>query len=218
MSCVRHCDVAGCERVHYGRGLCRLHYRRAWEVWPGRKVPLGDAGLAGKAWDRQAAPPTCTVDGCDKRPVGKGICAMHRRRWRLYGTYDLVEVGTICLTCGKLFTYQRDIATAGTQHCSDRCRREARAQRSRLRQAKIRNAPLIDPLAVAERDGWLCQLCGEPVDPAAPKRSRLGASIDHIVPLSRGGEHTWTNVQLAHLGCNCRKHNRLEHEVSSWPG
>ncbi len=31
------------------------------------------------------------------------------------------------------------------------------------------------------------------------------ASIDHRYPLSKGGTHTWDNVQLVHLICNLRK-------------
>lgn len=34
-------------------------------------------------------------------------------------------------------------------------------------------------------------------------------SIDHIRPLSKGGTHTWDNVQLAHLKCNIKKGNRV---------
>ena len=34
------------------------------------------------------------------------------------------------------------------------------------------------------------------------------ASVDHIVPLSLGGDDTKANIQLAHFGCNCRKRNR----------
>lgn len=33
----------------------------------------------------------------------------------------------------------------------------------------------------------------------------MGASLDHIIPLSRGGHHTADNVQAAHLACNHRK-------------
>lgn len=41
----------------------------------------------------------------------------------------------------------------------------------------------------------------------AGKRNPRGPSIDHIIPLSRGGTHTLDNVQLAHLKCNRVKHN-----------
>jgi 5-methylcytosine-specific restriction endonuclease McrA len=58
---------------------------------------------------------------------------------------------------------------------------------------------------VFERDGWTCGLCSEPVDPALSWPDPQSASLDHVLPLSRGGSHTMANVQLAHLGCNVEK-------------
>lgn len=37
--------------------------------------------------------------------------------------------------------------------------------------------------------------------------------IDHIVPLSRGGLHSYANTQPAHPSCNLRKHNKLMEEL-----
>lgn len=34
-------------------------------------------------------------------------------------------------------------------------------------------------------------------------------TLDHIIPLSKGGTHTWDNVQLAHMSCNAGKCDRL---------
>jgi 5-methylcytosine-specific restriction endonuclease McrA len=62
----------------------------------------------------------------------------------------------------------------------------------------------VDPKEIRERDGGICQLCGEPIDD--PKQR----SIDHIVPLALGGTHEPANVQLAHRTCNSRKGPRLE--------
>ena len=45
--------------------------------------------------------------------------------------------------------------------------------------------------------GW-CGICNEWVQPKH-------ASMDHIKPLSKGGTHTFCNVQLSHLKCNLRK-------------
>ena len=59
---------------------------------------------------------------------------------------------------------------------------------------------------VIKRDGGICQLCGKTVDTTSAGRVRLYyPSIDHIIPLSKGGGHTWNNVQLAHMICNSRK-------------
>jgi 5-methylcytosine-specific restriction endonuclease McrA len=33
-------------------------------------------------------------------------------------------------------------------------------------------------------------------------------TVDHIIPLARGGSHTWDNVQLAHHLCNSLKGDR----------
>ena len=43
--------------------------------------------------------------------------------------------------------------------------------------------------------------------------SRAASTIDHVVPRSRGGEHTWTNVVAACGPCNTRKGSRLLSEI-----
>lgn len=58
------------------------------------------------------------------------------------------------------------------------------------------------------RDNGLCQLCGEPIDRDLAYPHHGSLTLDHIVPLARGGLHEPTNVQLAHHGCNMRKGKR----------
>lgn len=62
---------------------------------------------------------------------------------------------------------------------------------------------------VYDRDGWICGLCSLPVDKKLKKPDVMRVSLDHIIPLSRGGDHLWDNVQCSHLLCNMRKHNRM---------
>ena len=66
-------------------------------------------------------------------------------------------------------------------------------------------AESIDYPSIFIRDGWVCQICGKPVNPDEKYPSSVSPSIDHIVPLSRGGSHTFENVQLTHLKCNKQK-------------
>jgi 5-methylcytosine-specific restriction endonuclease McrA len=35
------------------------------------------------------------------------------------------------------------------------------------------------------------------------------ASLDHIVPVSLGGDHSEANLQLAHFSCNSKKRNKV---------
>jgi 5-methylcytosine-specific restriction endonuclease McrA len=55
------------------------------------------------------------------------------------------------------------------------------------------------------RDHNRCQYCGR-------KFLSSELSLDHIVPISRGGKSTWENVVCACLPCNVKKGNRLPHE------
>ena len=52
--------------------------------------------------------------------------------------------------------------------------------------------------AVFARDGWTCQYCGAAAE-----------NLDHVIPRSRGGTHSWDNVVAACRRCNSRKENRL---------
>lgn len=62
---------------------------------------------------------------------------------------------------------------------------------------------------VFDRDGWMCAACGNHIDPALQFPHPQSASVDHIVPLSKGGTHTYDNVQAMHLIGNLRKGARL---------
>lgn len=59
-----------------------------------------------------------------------------------------------------------------------------------------------------KRDGWICQLCHRRISKRLRHPHPLSASLDHVIPLSRGGRHCASNVQAAHLGCNVSKGNR----------
>ncbi|WP_411742594.1 HNH endonuclease [Rhodococcus sp. IEGM 1318] len=54
--------------------------------------------------------------------------------------------------------------------------------------------------------GWTCHLCKEPINPNVSGRTRFGLSIDHIVPVSRGGAlFDLANTAPAHGKCNSGK-------------
>lgn len=96
---------------------------------------------------------------------------------------------------------------------------EAGAERQARRRARKLSANLceeIDRLDVAERDNWICQLCGEPIDPKTPLCDPVTGGyhpgylhIDHKIPLSKGGDHSYANSQASHALCNKRKSAKL---------
>ena len=62
----------------------------------------------------------------------------------------------------------------------------------------FRNRVPLSRRAVFARDRHRCQYC-----------NRGAENIDHVVPRSRGGEHTWDNVVASCRACNARKEDRL---------
>ena len=76
--------------------------------------------------------------------------------------------------------------------------------RYRMQRAKKLQVTVEKVLAseIYERDAWVCQLCKKKVNRTLKYPHPLSQSLDHIIPLSRGGAHSKANVQLAHLSCN----------------
>lgn len=58
---------------------------------------------------------------------------------------------------------------------------------------------------VFDRDGWVCGICGRKINKRLKYPHPRSKSIDHIVPLSKGGSDSPINVQAAHLRCNLSK-------------
>lgn len=61
----------------------------------------------------------------------------------------------------------------------------------------------VDPRVVFTRDNGMCGICRKPVDVTS------NWELDHIIPLSKRGPHSYANVQLAHRKCNRSKGAKL---------
>jgi len=90
-------------------------------------------------------------------------------------------------------------------HAADRRWRQKHPEKVRDKVARRRalkkgNGPAesIDYRVVYERDMGICGICYEPV-------SSRNWHLDHVIPLSKGGTHTYGNVQVSHPECNLSK-------------
>lgn len=84
--------------------------------------------------------------------------------------------------------------------------------KSKRRKARLRDVggELPSVWTIYERDRGRCALCRRKVGRSYRWPDQRTASLDHVVPLSKGGRDEPSNVQLAHLGCNIRKQARRE--------
>jgi len=77
---------------------------------------------------------------------------------------------------------------------------------------------IIDPRDIFIRDGWRCKRCGKPTpESLMGKEQRASPTLDHVVPIVRGGEHAAKNCRCLCQACNYLKLDKLdcELEVSS---
>jgi hypothetical protein len=63
---------------------------------------------------------------------------------------------------------------------------------------------------LAERDGWLCCICQQPLD-------WLTVTIEHVIPYSISQSHAPNNLALAHRLCNCLKSNHQGAAIALTP-
>jgi 5-methylcytosine-specific restriction endonuclease McrA len=108
--------------------------------------------------------------------------------------------------CGHRW-HRREVEAKKTPEERWSDRRRANHQKRRAAKKAAAVGALVLLADIRERDGGRCKICGGLVN-GKPWPHPLSASLDHIVPLSKGGSHDPANVQLAHLRCNISKGNR----------
>lgn len=128
----------------------------------------------------------CSLQECDKdsRYGSKGMCAMHYQRSRRRGLPDDAALS------------RRPNGAGGTRQELRRSYESAR--RARKRGNFVEN---VDLATLWERDRGVCHICHLPAE-------RWNWHMDHIIPISRGGEHSYANTAVAHPGCNLKKGDR----------
>lgn len=118
----------------------------------------------------------------------------------------------ICIVCGKEYEFHRGINFDNT--CSVFCRKEA--TRDIKRNAKHKRRLLIQnsfiesvkTITLFKRDQGRCQICGKKLNLTRQVPHPLAVTVDHIIPISKGGEHSYRNTQLACFRCNSIKGDR----------
>lgn len=105
----------------------------------------------------------------------------------------------VCVVCGSDF--REGLRTlCCSEACSAEHERGRKSGHTHARRAKRFGCTYesVDKQRVFDRDKWRCQICGVKVDGKT-------AELDHIVPMSMGGAHSYANTQCACMPCNRKK-------------
>lgn len=129
--------------------------------------------------------PPCSELNCGRFSAARGLCKVHYRRWlRANG-----------------------LEKSPSSAWNDRSRSNWHARRARMNGAQDGDRVMLADLL--ERDRATCSACGEHIDVDIAWPDPFSPSIDHTVPVSRGGQHSMANTTAMHLRCNMVKGARL---------
>jgi len=86
---------------------------------------------------------------------------------------------------------------------------------SAKRRAIMAKGDDIIHLVVFERDEWICHICNRLINKHLRGDHWWRATLDHVIPICKGGTHTYENVRAAHWRCNMLKGDGLTELINS---
>jgi hypothetical protein len=122
----------------------------------------------------------------------------------------------VCGWCGELRTFIVGQSVVNAFH--DDCRKQAIKAKNRTKTVKRTKGVVsarIAPEQVVLSYGDTCHICKETIDLALPRTSRFGLTIDHVIPLAKGGLDTLDNLKPAHWICNIKKSDKSLEELNA---
>lgn len=222
----RGCVWPECDRQAESRDLCDRHYVRARSV--------GTFAEPWLAWrervESRSAAVFCKWPECGKVAHARMFCVLHYQRGSVLGDFvspwEMWSARKDCLWCGESFRRARIDAIYCGPKCSgdafqrnnpdavkasqkayarrhpDKMRMQSNARRVRILEGVVEKFTAAD---VRNAKGDDCYLCGGLIDFSLRHPDPWSSSLDHIVPVSKGGHHTLKNASMTHLRCNLRK-------------
>src|ERR1700675_1760626 len=232
---IRLCSVAGCGKKHWGKGLCRLHFKReaaGIEADGGKAGPCIVCGAPTKGprqkycgpkcrmkWHREHGCYTnekvlenrgaCSIEGCGKPVHATGLCRAHSmRKWRHGDALsDIRSFGPLtCKKCGAERKPGDGSAKALCLTCYHNTYYHENAETERPRKnARRSHLERISPK-------WADRKAIRAFYAACPPRHQ----VDHVIPIKSKkvcGLHVLENLQYLTPDANKRKHGHFD---ESW--
>lgn len=208
---IKMCSVEGCDRQARTKGMCAKHYNNF--------LRTGSA-VADKPWGKYIPKAKCSVEGCGREVSAQGFCHNHYNNHTENGKRAAKKFRS---------TDKRKAITAryeAKETTKEKHKKFAKSEKGRVaavnnaqrRRAKVRGNETenFTSLQIYERDKWTCYLCGKPISKRQKAPHPKSPSLDHVLPVCKGGGHTLENVKAAHLQCNQSKGGKTLEEYRKY--
>lgn len=148
---------------------------------------------------------------CSKvcRTIGQAEDVRLKRESKIASLYPDGIRTEPCKWCGEPRSF--DYRTGAVNGYHEHCRKEAQSARYRIKtvkRQKLTSRYRISHEEIVRQYGDKCHICNDLIDLKLPRTHRFGLTVDHLVPISRGGGDDMSNLRPAHWICNIRKSNK----------
>jgi 5-methylcytosine-specific restriction endonuclease McrA len=193
------CSIEGCDNKHVAKGYCTGHYQRFKKH--------GDPLIFGKSLSKRNFDNNgiCSIEGCNGKYKANGLCSKHYKRFLdngnpLVSQRNYEHEGKCSVEkCNKKY-YQHGLCR-NHYYRSDFKKADTQKRRSWKKNAPLNDLTTFDWKKSLIHFGDKCAYCG--------KKSNKTLHQEHIIPLSKGGSNTITNVIPACESCNLSKNDSL---------
>lgn len=163
----------------------------------------------------------CECKHCNKKFINKGkqvkrfcsnVCGKEYRRINRIGKpLTITPKEYKCRSCKSTYIGK---SPGRCDECKEQANRISRKANKKKRKAKLKTIAIdaVVDLKVFQRDKWRCKECGCKVQKKNIYEDNA-AELDHIVPISLGGPHSYSNVQTLCRRCNQNKSNNYNGQL-----
>lgn len=129
----------------------------------------------------------------------------------------------ICPKCG--ISHTAPFKNTMCKPCAKASHKETQRARVRRQGGRLRSVvdrarkhgvyiEVVKPSVVYKRDKWRCYLCGDKVIKSLVYHPKQ-ATLDHVIPMAKGGSHTYDNIRCCCHECNWRKGTSMPESYKS---